>query len=191
MGLLHTSFESGAMFTAGSDYGTTGTSGINEITNRINTIMPELNLISGTDIVIHASGNSSFNKTSYLSINPAEFTTLFPDVDDVTQMTAYMSCNSQLINTIAPVNLPHGAIVTEAIVYGNPSGAQAVNWFLTKSGHTGAYNVMGGAGIGSADSSIDSSIIDNVNASYSIYIGTLDPTSAIYGATITYTTKYD
>ena len=36
MGDLHTSFASGNMFTAGSDYGTTGTSGINEFTNRIN-----------------------------------------------------------------------------------------------------------------------------------------------------------
>ena len=36
MGLLHTSFVSGNMFTAGSDYGTTGTSGINEFTNRVN-----------------------------------------------------------------------------------------------------------------------------------------------------------
>jgi len=48
MGLLHTSFESGAMFTAGSDYGNVGTSGLNEITNRINVESGILGLVSGT-----------------------------------------------------------------------------------------------------------------------------------------------
>jgi len=50
MGLLHTQFESGAMFTAGSDYGTDGTSGINEFTNRINILTPDGNLVTGSVI---------------------------------------------------------------------------------------------------------------------------------------------
>ena len=59
MGDLHTQFESGVMFTAGSDYGTTGTSGLNEITNRINvqsgalyTDITNLTAVSGAYVAI-------------------------------------------------------------------------------------------------------------------------------------------
>jgi len=52
MGILHTSFESGVMLTAGSDYGDTGTSGLNEFTNRINVESGILGGVSGA-VVSH------------------------------------------------------------------------------------------------------------------------------------------
>jgi len=47
IGILHTSFASGNMFTAGSDYGDTGTSGLNEFANRINVESGILGTVSG------------------------------------------------------------------------------------------------------------------------------------------------
>ncbi len=60
MGLLHTEFASGNMFTAGSDYGDTGTSGLNEITHRINILTLDGNhvtgsLISGTSTSLYGN----------------------------------------------------------------------------------------------------------------------------------------
>ena len=51
MGILMTSFASGNMFTAGSDYGDTGTSGLNEITNRINVESGALGTVSGATVI--------------------------------------------------------------------------------------------------------------------------------------------
>jgi len=50
--VLMTSFASGAMLTAGSDYGDTGTSGLNEITNRINVESGILGTVSGAGVAV-------------------------------------------------------------------------------------------------------------------------------------------
>lgn len=51
MAILHTQFASGALLTAGSDYGNLGTSGLNEITNRINVESGILGTVSGAGVI--------------------------------------------------------------------------------------------------------------------------------------------
>ncbi len=57
---LFTSYTSGGMFTAGTDYGNVGVSGINDITNRINVESGILGTVSGAGVVV--SGATVTNK---------------------------------------------------------------------------------------------------------------------------------
>ena len=61
MANLHSQYTSGTQFTAGVIAGSAlGVSGLNPIVDRLNSISTDNNLVSGTNLVIHASGNSTF-----------------------------------------------------------------------------------------------------------------------------------
>ena len=86
----------------------------------------------------------------------------------------------------AQVNLPNGAVVTGAVVYGSVAEE---TWTLTRTPFTtdgGA--ALASAAVGTADTSISSATIDNSTYAYFfvVSVGNQD----IYGAKITYTTDY-
>lgn len=139
------------------------------------------------------------NKTSYWSCPGSAFTTKSPDVDDITIREAhtnadgeqYITANGNGISLAAPVNLPHGAVITGCIVYGN-AAATAETWELVRLDHTGTVSPrMATANIGTADTSISQATVDNNNYFYSLVTDTIDINDTVYGAMITYTTDYD
>ncbi len=88
---------------------------------------------------------------------------------------------------MAPVFLPHGAVVTEVIVNGN-AGASAETWSLYRALRTNGTGVlMATARINTADSSITNATIDNENYVYWLSTTTLDDNDNLYGARIIYT----
>lgn len=121
-----------------------------------------------------------------LAISPANFTPGHPDVDDVVYGIPYVQCQADGIVFYADVLLPHGAVVTGVIVYGN-AGATAETWTLSRVAHTSGSSVMATANIGTEDTSITNATINNETYTYAISTTTLDNLDAIYGARITYT----
>jgi hypothetical protein len=128
------------------------------------------------------------NKTSYLSIPGTSFisdTGANAGYDD----GAVFNANGTIYG-FASINLPQGAIVTEAIVYGSDP---AETWALlrqTISG-TGAGTGIATANINTTDTTISNPKIDNSTYKYYILTSELDTNDFIYGARITYTTDYD
>lgn len=86
----------------------------------------------------------------------------------------------------AAVELPNGAVVTGAIVYGSTTNE---NWSLIRSElATGAADsTMATAATNTEDTSITDATIDNSTYYYFLTIGSLDENDEIYGARITYT----
>lgn len=138
----------------------------------------------------YASGTATLsltNKTSYLSIPGTSFI-----ADAGTNFSyddgAIYNSNGTTYG-FASVNLPHGAIVTGAIVYGSDA---TETWALLRQtiGGTGAGTGMATANIGTTDSTISNATIDNSTYKYYILTSELDTNDSIYGAKITYTTDY-
>ncbi len=123
--------------------------------------------------------------TYYWSCKGAAFHSYNPDVDDVIYGSyGTIKADEANINFITSVNLPHGAVVTSAIVYG--SDATTV-WRLKRNGLGNTVPTeMAGANINSADSSITNPTIDNNNYGYFIETFTMGDEDYIYGARITY-----
>ncbi len=141
------------------------------------------------DFTVTAGNVALANKTSYYSISGFEFHTT--SMTNATyEDTGTFTANAG-VSALAPVHLPHGAVVTSCIVQGN-AGATDVAWTLSRQANdAGAVVTMATANIDTADSTITSGTIDNSAYSYTIYTGSLSANDSIYNATITYTTDYD
>jgi len=125
--------------------------------------------------------------TYYWSCPPSNFTSGGPDTDNVTISSNFIGANAADIIFYAPVFLPHGAVVTEAIVLGN-AGAGAETWDLRRMSYDGgAGDSMATANINTEDATITNATIDNQNYYYVIGTSSLDTTDSLYGARITYT----
>lgn len=86
---------------------------------------------------------------------------------------------------LAPVFLPHGAVVTGVIVYGSDA---TESWVLTKIKNDATVGVqMANANINTEDNTINVPIIDNSGFSYFFFTSVLGQHDEIYGARITYT----
>ena len=196
MANLYSQYGSGAQFPAGTIAGSaTGASGINPIVDRLNSISTDngvySNLGSGTGISISAGSVVGLsNKTSYLSLAGTAFMH-YTNTDTYIRpaAAAYVQANNTIQFT-ATVELPHGAVVTAAIVYCNDSSE---SWVL----YGGAINAettgtsMASANMNTEDSSISSATIDNSTNKYWFAASNLDNGDRIRGARITYTTDYD
>ena len=131
------------------------------------------------------------NKTSYWSCTGANFNTKEEGDAYSLDASGYLGeFSTEATETIlAQVNLPHGAVITGAIVQGNNFGTRT--WTLYKSTLTGSeVSAMASAEVGTEDTTISNATIDNSLYSYffAVPVGINDN---IFGARITYTTDYD
>ena len=135
------------------------------------------------------------NKTSYYSISGTKFRAIAPDIQDV----GYNSVNgavssSAADNTVqATVELPHGAVVTAFIVYGNAGAEAGITCTLQRVDSSLGTAALASAAVGTEDTSISNATIDNQTYNYLIIMGAgeFDSGDQIRGARITYTTDYD
>ena len=147
------------------------------------------------DFLVAANTVNLKNKTSYLSISTYDFTSNSPDVDDVIKGSGdsedYFHITAGTVNVGVGVKLPHGAVVTACVVYGD-AGASGENWTLRRQQHQpGSNDDMASAAINTEDTSISNATVNNNLYTYSIVAEGLDAGDDIYGARITYTTDYD
>ena len=99
----------------------------------------------------------------------------------------YQNTHANPDTPLAPVYLPHGAVVTACVVYGSNA---ARLWFLERKAANNDGSVkqaMASANINSTDSSISNATIDNSTYVYWLSVASLAQNEKIYGAIITYT----
>lgn len=131
------------------------------------------------------------SKTSYWSCPGVAFTAAdhdpTPDFYSYSQEVAY--ANDDHITFVAPVTLPHGAVVTAVLVFGNVTDETYLLRRVPIVG--GSSDTLADANINTEDTNISNATIDNLNYVYFFSTSTLDNSDTISGARITYTTNYD
>lgn len=218
MAELFSQYSSGVQFTAGTIAGSTlGASGLNPIVDRLNSISQNDSVISGTVLVFAGSviesplastsvkGVASFNtndfsvstgavslknKTSYLSI-PGNAFLPATDTDQYTRLfDGTVTADSDGILFYARANLPEGAEIQSAIVYGNAAAGSETWQFWEHATDATTTVSLASENINTAETGI-STTVDNSSNDYFINTSSLDTGDIIYGAKITYTTDYD
>ena len=134
------------------------------------------------------------SRVSYWSCSGANFVASNPDTDQVSIENSTFDGESSIeaeadnIHFQAEVHLPHGAIVTRVIIYGD-AAAHAETWELVRLITDGTVDsVMATKNIGTADATISDATIDNQNYTYQLSTTSLDTNDSIQNAYITYTT---
>ncbi len=156
-----------------------------------------IDILGGTGITTAGASNditvSLTNKTSYLTIPGSAFVPTNPDVDNISYGFNNVTADADGIVFRATVNLPHGAVVTGIIVYGNAAAATGETWKLSLSiiNNAGEGGILAGpTSFDTEDTSIDNATINNSTSSYYITTSSLDTNDEIHGVKITYTTDY-
>ena len=136
------------------------------------------------------------NKTSYLSIPGVAFQ--YQTEGSVTdEVLLYDNGQIELDETgsadgffYVPVELPHGSIVTAAVVYGSDT---AGSWELKRAelNGSGSDTDMATGAIDTQDTSINQATIDNSTYYYYLKVIANNAGDLFHGARITYTTDYD
>lgn len=144
------------------------------------------------DFSVSAGNVSLKNKTSYWSCSGTNFIAEFPSLDAVSiRSIGHFKVEGGTVMALAPVFLPHGAVVTSAICHGN-AGTEDSTWYLRRiTLATGGVWTMATNTFNLADNTIDFATIDNSLYAYFIYADPLVAGDEIDGAKITYTTDYD
>ena len=128
------------------------------------------------------------NKTSYWSAPGCAFTGVNSAANDAEPEGTKVPGS---VSTILPIqNLPNGAIVTGAVVYGSDTGN---TWSLIRGelDDNGTNNsTMATAAHDTEDTTISNATIDNSSYTYH-FATTTGAGDGIYGARIKYTTDYD
>ena len=85
----------------------------------------------------------------------------------------------------APIQLPHGAVITGAVFYSN--GAGTITWELKRVDNAGTSSVLATAQSDTEDTSITNSTVDNITYSYFFYVAdTSTNSTSCQGARVTY-----
>lgn len=120
--------------------------------------------------------------TRYWSVPGTAFHSTYPDVDDVITDETFTAS----VNNITPwtqVTLPHGAVVTACIVYGDATTV----WLLKRWNHDNSASLqIASANVGTEVTGL-STTIDNNNYWYTLQASDVDSGEKIWGARITYT----
>lgn len=124
--------------------------------------------------------------TRYLAINPGDFTSAYPDVDDVNNSGALFDISAGTVTVTIPVSLPHGVKVTGAVVYGDVA-SEARTWYLIRIDHIGGPSTMAQANVNTEDTTISYDTINNQDYSYVISVASCQAGDTLYGARLVYT----
>lgn len=182
------------------DYASAGHTGFQATMSAGEGIDVAANVISGENATDTNKGIASFNtddftvatgavslknKTSYVFVSGGAFIGL-------NTAGAYTSNGnfdpSSPTTFIGTIQLPHGAVITGAVVYANSDFAS--NWELKRVNSSGTSSVLASAQRNVEDTTITNATVDNSAYSYFLYCLDTGAVSAIYGARITYTTDY-
>ena len=141
-----------------------------------------------TDDFLVSSGVVNLkNKTSYARVGAPSFQPLNPDSDDHSISAGEFTANTDNLVPHATIQLPHGAVITGAIVY----GSAGLVWRLLRINAVGNETEMAGGAINVQDTTITDATVDNANNAYVFEVIDLDTGEKIYNARIRYTTDYD
>ena len=143
---------------------------------------------NSTDFAVSTGAVSLKSKTSYARISPIDFWPHHPDTDNCFRSSTYVEANDSNLVMKGAIQLPHGAVITAAILYGNDAGD---TWVLYRITTNGGRTQLGGANMNSEDTSISYGTVDNSSYAYVFECPDLDATHKIYNGRITYTTDYD
>lgn len=120
-------------------------------------------------------------QTRYYSIAPSDFIPGYPDVNDVNYYRDEIVVQSGSAAFIAPVHLPHGAVIKEVCVWFRNSSQV---WDFHRVDHSsGATDLIYQASPGCQSLT---HTVDNINYSYQVRTYTHGPGDRIYGGTVKY-----
>ena len=144
-------------------------------------------LITGTTLIEDKrTGTGLVWSTPGVSFKPAA-----PQGDVVTNSITVGSAASAAtdLEFVCPVELPNGATVTGAIVYGNAAAIAGITWTLFRVDHTVSAAAMASAAVGTEDTTISNEVINNNDFFYffSCASNEWDDGDTIHGARIIYT----
>lgn len=122
-----------------------------------------------------------------MSIPPSAFSARTPATENIRNLGSYIIVDQDDVMLHAPVFLPHGAVVTAAIVYSGLGGEDS-SWRLLRTPVDGAsFEIMATALCDVEDTSISNATIDNQNHQYYMDIFDTVNLDEFHGARITYT----
>jgi len=126
--------------------------------------------------------------TKYLSIPGSAFLSENPVTNDFYRDGNYLTSSETTAESyVAPVNLPHGAVVTAVIIQGTTTGE---NCTMARAEIDGDLEAgMSSAAMNTEDTTISNATINNQTYTYALRVASLgiaEP-SSIWGARITYT----
>jgi len=124
--------------------------------------------------------------TNYWSCSGYHFTGTSPDTNDITYGTSgRIRVQSGTPLLVGQVELPNGAVITSATVFGNDASEK---WKLRRIDQSdGSTDDLASESINTADTSISNATVDNSTYGYHFYTENFDANNAIYGAIIAYT----
>lgn len=143
---------------------------------------------NSTDFTVTEGVVTLATKTSYWTCPGTNFVAELSSVDlNIYRGWGASEMGEDNLSMLAPIFLPHGAVITAVQVYGN-AGAAAETWEMFRANQSGTQTTMATANIGTGDTSITDDTVDNENYFYFFTTSSLDTGDTIYGAKITYTT---
>ena len=146
-------------------------------------------LFKQTDVRETETTTTPGSDISYFSIPGGNFIANNPDTDAM----HYASLGTEAISDTstltfnAPVKLPHGAVITGAIVYSSESD---LTWTLNRAQLTvvSSEDIMATSTTNTEDITISNATVNNASYCYTFTVLSVDTTDSIIGARITYTT---
>ena len=142
------------------------------------------NLFPQRDVRETPLESSAVTGTLYWSCPGCHFIAIHPDTDQVLYDGGFLTAEENDLSFDAGVFLPHGAIVTSAVVEGS---AWAGTWSLNRIDKDGSGATMASGNADTADTSIINALIDNQNYGYRFHVSNVDTNEEINIAIITYT----
>ena len=132
-------------------------------------------------------GQQKETSIKFFSIAGQNFQSTNPDTDTVTRLISGIRADTDGIVFFAPVILPDGAEVKEAIVFGNTAAAAGETWtFERVLLATGGSTTLASGNIEIVDTSINSPIMNNETHAFWFKTSSFDTNDQVTGGRIKY-----
>lgn len=142
------------------------------------------------DFTVAAGAVSLKNKTSYVSITGSAFIPLLigsaMGTDAIISSGKYTASQSALVS--ACIQIPNGAVITGAEVFGDDSG-ETWNLYRVRLSD-GDLQAVAAANLNTEDTTITNATVDNSLYAYVFETSSLEANDDIYGARVKFTTDY-